>query len=306
MNVIKKDIYKTINYYNMTPFETLLAKFPFEESDSQVKVAVDKILATKQKENDILEVYKTLFSCIDLTSLSCTDNDESIQKLVLQVNVFGEEHPGFPNVAGICVYPCFAEIVKDTLEEDNVKNVVVAGGFPFAQTFTEVKLAEVGLALSDGAEEIDIVMQQGLFRVGDYESIIEEISEIKHACRENILKVILETGMLQSASDIAKASLLAIFSGADFVKTSSGKTERGATPEAVYVMCKIVKRYYKQYNTQIGIKVSGGVSTPEQALIYYTIVKEVLGEEWLNKNLFRIGTSRLVNNLVKKFAELQV
>ena len=287
----------------MSSFETILSKFPCEESDSLVKANVEKILNTKLKENETMEVYKTLFSCIDLTSLNSVDNDESIQKLVQQVNIFGEEHPGFPNVAGICVYPCFAEIVRDSLEEDNVRNVVVAGGFPTSQTFTAVKVAEVALAIADGAEEVDIVMQQGLFRADDYDSLIEEISEIKHTCRGKLLKVILETSMLQDASEIAKASLLAIFAGADFIKTSTGKTDRGATPEAVYVMCKVIKKYNQQFNTKIGLKVSGGVSTSEQAVTYYTIVKEVLGEEWLNKDLFRIGTSRLVDALIKKFEE---
>lgn len=285
----------------MSSFETILSKFPCEESDNQVKATVEKILNTKFIENKSIEVYKTLFSCIDLTSLNSEDNDESIQKLVQQVNIFGEEHPGFPNVAGICVYPCFAEIVRDSLEEDNVRNVVVAGGFPTSQTFTAVKVAEVALAIADGAEEVDIVMQQGLFRAGDYDSLIEEISEIKHACRGKLLKVILETSMLRDASEIAKASLLAIFAGADFIKTSTGKTDRGASPEAVYVMCKLIKKYNQQFNTKIGLKVSGGVSTSEQAVMYYTIVKEVLGEEWLNKDLFRIGTSRLVDALMKKF-----
>lgn len=285
----------------MGSFETILAKFPCEETDSQVKEAVDKILHTKLKGNESLEVYKSLFSCIDLTSLNSEDNDDSIQKLVQRVNIFGEEHPGFPNVAGICVYPCFAEIVRDTLEEEEVKNVVVAGSFPTSQTFTEVKIAEVSLAIADGAEEIDIVMQQGLFRAGDYDSLIEEISEIKDACRGKLLKVILETGLLRDASEVAKASLLAIFAGADFIKTSTGKTDKGATPEAVYVMCKLIKRYNELFDTKIGLKVSGGVSTCEQAVVYYTIVKEVLGEEWLTKDLFRIGTSRLVEALVKEF-----
>lgn len=285
----------------MGSFETILAKFPCEETDSQVKEAVDKILHTKLKGNESLEVYKSLFSCIDLTSLNSEDNDDSIQKLVQRVNIFGEEHPGFPNVAGICVYPCFAEIVRDTLEEEEVKNVVVAGSFPTSQTFTEVKIAEVSLAIADGAEEIDIVMQQGLFRAGDYDSLIEEISEIKDACRGKLLKVILETGLLRDASEVAKASLLAIFAGADFIKTSTGKTDKGATPEAVYVMCKLIKRYNELFDTKIGLKVSGGVSTCEQAVVYYTIVKEVLGEEWLTKDLFRIGTSRLVDALVKEF-----
>lgn len=285
----------------MNSFETILAKFPIEESDGQVKAMVDKILNAKLKENESIEVYKSLFSCIDLTSLNSEDNDDSIQKLVERVNLFGEEHPGFPNVAGICVYPCFAEIVRDTLEEEEVKNVVVAGSFPTSQTFTEVKIAEVSLAIADGAEEIDIVMQQGLFRAGDYDSLIEEISEIKDACRGKLLKVILETGLLRDASEVAKASLLAIFAGADFIKTSTGKTDKGATPEAVYVMCKLIKRYNELFDTKIGLKVSGGVSTCEQAVVYYTIVKEVLGEEWQTKDLFRIGSSRLVDALIKEF-----
>ncbi|KAA6308241.1 Deoxyribose-phosphate aldolase, partial [termite gut metagenome] len=243
--------------------------------------------------NNTKEIKALIYNCIDLTKLSHTDNDESIVKFIEKINRFENEHPDLKNVAAICVYPNYVHIVKNTLEVDGVKTACVSGNFPFSQTFIEVKIAETSMAIMEGAEEIDLVMPVGKFLNEDYETICEEIQEIKEACKDRLLKVILETGALGNASNIKKAAILAIYSGADFIKTSTGKIQPAATPEAAYVMCETIKEYYKQTGIKIGFKAAGGIRTMEDALVYYTIVKEILKEEWLNNKLFRIGTSEI-------------
>ena len=194
--------------------------------------------------------------------------------------------------------PNFAAIVKNTLEVDGVNIACVSGGFPSSQTFIEVKVAETALAIAEGADEIDIVISIGKFLSGDYEGMCEEIQDLKEVCKERHLKVILETGALKSASNIKKASILSMYSGADFIKTSTGKQQPAATPEAAYVMCEAIKEYYQKTGIKIGFKPAGGINTVNDAIIYYTIVKELLGEEWLDNQLFRLGTSRLANLLL--------
>jgi deoxyribose-phosphate aldolase len=216
------------------------------------------------------------------------------------VNEFDEKYPDLKNVAAICVYPRFAEVVKDTLEVEDVNIACVSAGFPSSQTFIEVKVAETALAISEGANEIDIVISVGEFLNGNYAEVCEEIEEIKETCKEAHLKVILETGALLNASNIKKASILAMYSGADFIKTSTGKQNPAATPEAVYVMCEAIKEYHEKTGIKIGIKPAGGINCVRDAVVYYTIVKEVLGEEWLNNKLFRLGTSRLANMLLSE------
>ena len=215
-----------------------------------------------------------------------------------KVNEFVDKYPDLNNVAAICVYPNMAEIVNDTLEADDVKIACVAGGFPSSQTFTEVKVAETAMAIHTGAEEIDFVFPLGKFLCGDYEGMCDEFGELKDVCGEKPLKVILETGALMTATNIKKAAILAMYSGADFIKTSTGKEAVSATPEAALVMCEAIREYYKETGRKVGFKAAGGIDTVKKALAYYTIVKEVLGEEWLNKDLFRIGTSRLANQLL--------
>jgi len=280
-------------------YDQALAKYNTDLDDAQIKKEVNNLIAEKVEENNTLEVKKLLFNCIDLTTLKCTDNDESVMQFTQKVNNFDEEHPDMQNVAAICVYPCFAEIVRDTLEVEDVHIACVSAGFPSSQTFSEVKIAETALAIKDGADEIDIVISVGKFLAGDYETVCDEIEEIKALCgEEKHLKVILETGALKSTSNIKKASVLAMYSGADFIKTSTGKIEVSATPEAAYVMCQAIKEYYDLTGKKIGFKPAGGISNVHDALVYYTIVKEVLGEEWLNNKLFRLGTSRLANYLL--------
>ena len=268
------------------------------DSDSQVAEAVQKLMAEHFEENDNLDVYKFLFSTIDLTTLNGTDSNQSVSNFVERVNAFDEEYPMLNNVAAICVYPNFAQTVRAVLEVSKVKIACVSGGFPASQTFSEVKVAETALALDGGADEIDIVFNLGNYFDHDYEAVADEISELKEVCRDHHLKVILETGALRTAANIKAASVLSLYSGADFLKTSTGKGYEGATPEAAYVMAQCIKEYYATTGVKVGLKVSGGVSTTADAVRYYTIVKEVLGEEWLTNEYFRIGASRLANNLL--------
>ena len=275
-----------------------LNKYNTHIHDDEVMTKVDTVIGRKLDENNNLEVKKTLFHCIDLTSLKCTDSEESVMRFTEKVNDFVDKYPDLDNVAAICVYSNMAEIANDTLEADNVKIACVTGGFPSSQTFMEVKVAETAMAIHTGAEEIDIVMPVGKFLCGDYEGMCDEIGELKDICGEKPLKVILETGALRSASNIKKAAILAMYSGADFIKTSTGKEAISATPEAAWVMCEAIKEYYKETGRKVGFKAAGGIDSVKKALAYYTIVKEVLGEEWLNNKLFRIGASRLANQLL--------
>ena len=268
------------------------------ENDAEVAEAVKKIIDEHFAENNNTDVYKFLFNSIDLTTLKATDSPESVARFTENVNNFEEEYGELPNVAAICVYPNFAGVVRAVLEVSEVNIACVSGGFPSSQTFEEVKIAETSLAVAAGADEIDIVLNLGYFLDGDYESVCDEITEQKEACRNGRLKVILETGALKTAANIKKASVLSLYSGADFLKTSTGKEYPGASLEAAYVMAQCIKEYYEKTGTRVGFKAPGGVSTVEDAVKYYTIIKEVLGEEWLTNQYFRIGASRLANTLL--------
>ncbi len=288
---------------NDTPqdkYLTALAKYNTQLNDADVQAQVAALIDKKVPENNTEEVKKFLFNCIDLTTLNTTDSDESVMRFTEKVNQFDNEFLDLKNVAAICVYPNFAQVVKDTLEVEGVNIACVSGGFPSSQTFTEIKIAETAMAVADGADEIDIVIPVGAFLSGDYETMCEEIMELKETCKEHHLKVILETGALKTASNIKKASILSMYSGADFIKTSTGKQQPAATPEAAYVMCQAIKEYHEQTGNKIGFKPAGGINSVNDALIYYTIVKEILGEEWLSNKLFRLGTSRLANLLLSE------
>ncbi len=279
-------------------YHQAIAESKVTEDDAAVKAAVDKILAENLKENMNEEVYKFLFNCIDLTTLRSTDSPRSVADFVERVNDFDNEHPEMKNVAAICVYPNFSQVVRTVLEVSDVDIACVAGCFPSSQSFLEVKVAEVALAVEGGADEIDIVLNLGNFLDGDYEEVCDEISELKHSCREARLKVILEAGALKTAANIKAASILSMYSGADFIKTSTGKEYPGADLQAAYVMCQCIKEYYEKIGRMVGFKPAGGVRTPEEAVSYYCIVKEVLGEQWLTNEYFRIGASGLANNLL--------
>ncbi|MDR0973839.1 MAG: deoxyribose-phosphate aldolase [Prevotellaceae bacterium] len=282
-------------------YEMALSKYDVALNDDEIAAKTAQI-AAKWEENNTDEAKRLLFGCIDLTTLSTTDSEESVQAFTQRVNQFDEAYPHLKNVAAICVYPNFAGTVRNILEPESVRIACVSGGFPSSQTFTEVKIAETSMALLEGADEIDIVIPVGKFLTGDYEGMCEEVQELKAVCRERTLKVILETGALQTAANIKKAAILSIYAGADFIKTSTGKQQPAATPEAAYVMCTAIKEYYEQTGTRIGFKPAGGINTVRDALVYYTLVKEILGEEWLNDRLFRIGTSRLANLLLSEIA----
>ena len=281
-------------------YEEALKLYNTDIDDQEVKEAVKKLIAEKVPENDTLEVKKFLMGSVELTSLHTTDSEESILALTEKVNHFDETYPDLPHVATICVYPCFAGIVSQSLEVDGVEIACVSGSFPSSQTFQEVKVAETSLAIHDGATEIDIVLPVGKFFSGDYEGVSDDINELKQVCGEHAMKVILETGDLVTASNIKKASILSMYAGADYIKTSTGKEKISATPEAAYVMCQAIKEYYDKIGIQIGFKPAGGLNTVMDALIYYTIVKEVLGEKWLTNKWFRLGTSRLANQLLSE------
>lgn len=265
-------------------------------SETEIQKQVTAILSEKMALNRNNIVYEIILSCIDLTSLNTSDTEEGIASFTQRVNDFGDNYPELPNVAAICVYPSLVKTVRETLTE-GVEIAAVAAGFPHSQTFMEVKIAEISLAILDGASEIDVVMPIGKLLEGKYEEIVEEIQELKAACREYHLKVILESGSL-SVSDLQKASVLSMESGADFIKTSTGKQQPAATTTAAFCMCQTIKEYYQKSGRKVGFKAAGGISTTEEALEYYCIVEAVLGKEWLNKDLFRFGASRLANNLV--------
>ena len=284
----------------MSKYEEALAKYQTNVDDAQVREAVKKIIAEKVPENDTLEIKKFLLGSVELTTLKTTDSDESVMAFTEKVNQYDATYPALPHLATICVYPCFAKIVSETLEVDGVEIACVSGSFPSSQALIEVKVAETALAIKDGATEIDIVMPVGKFLSGDYEGVCDDIAELKEACGNAAMKVILETGDLVTGTNIKKASILSMYAGADYIKTSTGKEKISATPEAAYVMCQAIKEYYDETGIQIGFKPAGGINTVTDALTYYTIVKEILGEKWLTNKWFRLGTSRLANLLLSE------
>ena len=287
-------------------YDEALEKYNTSLNDREVREAVQKIIAEKVHENDTADVKKFLFGSIELTTLKTTDSEVSVMAFTEKVNQFDQQYPDIPHVATICVYPCFAEVVKDTLEVEGVNIACVSGSFPSSQALLEVKTIETALAIKDGADEIDMVMPVGKFLQGDYEGVSDEIQEMKAVCGDHALKVILETGDLVTASNIKKASILAMYAGADYIKTSTGKEKISATPEAAYVMCQAIKEYYDETGIQIGFKPAGGINTVMDAITYYTIVKEVLGEKWLTNKWLRLGTSRLANLLLSEIEGSEV
>ncbi len=282
---------------NADKYHEAFGKYDLPGSDETVSSEVKKLLEEHAAENFTPDVLKEIHGFIDLTSLTSLDTKESIWKMTETVNDFEGTRPDVPNVASICVYPLFVETVKQALTAQEVNIASVSGGFPASQTFSEIKIAETAMCVMLGADEIDVVMNLGYFMEENYEDLCDELDEIKESCREAKLKVILETGALATVENIQKASILALYSNADFIKTSTGKGYPGATPEAAYVMCHVLRKYYELTGKKRGIKVSGGIRTAEDAVKYYTIVKEVLGKEWLTKDLFRIGASSLVGDI---------
>ncbi|MBR2630447.1 MAG: deoxyribose-phosphate aldolase [Bacteroidaceae bacterium] len=287
-------------------YNKILSQYNLELDDQQIKRQVEILLKDHLQENNTKDVKKFLLNSVELTTLQTTDSEDSVLKFVEKVNKFDDIYPELGHVATVCVYPNFARICHETLESEDIEIACVSGCFPSSQSFIEVKIAETALAIKDGATEIDIVIPVGKFLAGDYEGMCDEIAEIKNVCRDKKLKTILETGCLKTASNIKKASLLSMYAGADYIKTSTGKLEPAATPEAAFVMCQTIKEYYEKTGIQIGFKPAGGMKTVEDALIYYTIVKEVLGEKWLTNQWLRLGTSSLANKLLSEIEGKEV
>lgn len=289
----------------MSKIDDLFKLYNCNQSDEAVKQNIDKILAAEYVKNDNKDVYKKCLNLIDLTSLNGTDTDGEIISMVEKVNGFNAAFPDFDNVAAICVYPSMVSVVKKHLKE-KIGIASVAAGFPASQTFIEIKVAETAMAVMEGASEIDVVISIGKFLEGNYEEVLEELSEIKAACREAHLKVIIESGALISASNVKKASILSMASGTDFIKTSTGKIPVAATLEATYVMCEAIKEWHEKTGIKIGYKPAGGIVTTDDAVKHYTLVKSILGDEWMNNTLFRFGASRLANNLLSSIEGKEV
>lgn len=282
----------------MDKFENLFKTYKCDITDEAVKSELNVILEKNFSSNDNVEVYKQCLNLIDLTSLNSTDTYSGIISMVEKVNNFNVHYPNLQNVAAICVYPSLVPVVKENLSLENIGIASVSAGFPASQTFIEVKIAETSMAVLEGASEIDVVISIGKFLEGKFNEVHEEISEIKAACRNAHLKVIIESGALGSVANIKKASVLAMSAGADFIKTSTGKMPVAATPEATYVMCQAIKDWNAKTGAKVGYKPAGGIVTTADAVTHYTIVQSILGNQWLNNKLFRIGASRLANNLL--------
>ena len=287
-------------------YDEALSKYNCNVDEAAVAAALKKIVEERVPKNDTEKIKKFLFSCVCMTTLTTQDSAESVLKLVEKVNNFAHEYPDMPHVATVVTYPRFAKLVAESLEVEGVIPTVVSGAFPSSQALIEIKVAETKLAVNDGAKNVDIVMHVGEFLAGDYETVCDEISEQKAACGDVPMKVILETGDLLNLSNVKKAALLSMYAGADYIKTSTGKEKVGATPEAVYVMCQAIKEYYEETGIMIGLKPAGGINTVKDAITYYSIVEEVLGEKWLTDYYFRLGTSRLPNLVLSDLAGKEV
>ena len=288
----------------MTDF---LKKYDYLPSKDRIDGDLSRIaenLASIKSE----KILKDCFSMMDLTTLKTSDTVASVERLVGKVNDFAEEFPDYPLPASVCVYPNFASAVKGTRKDPQLHVTVVSACFPSSQSFLEVKVRECELAVEQGADEVDIVLALNHFLAGEYDLAAAEIVAVRQAVdrvaasqgRKVVLKVILETGLLQSLEDIATASFLAMEAGADFIKTSTGKVDVNATPIAAYVMCECIKAFHSATGRKVGFKPAGGMSTASDALCYYSIVATVLGKDWLNRDLLRFGVSRMANNLLSE------
>jgi deoxyribose-phosphate aldolase len=276
-------LYKKLLNYDYSPVE-------MGESIAEAKDCIRSV--------DRVPVLREIFSFIDLTSLNTTDSGETIRSLAGKAASFRYCFSDISSVAALCVFPNFVNIARESLGNSDIKLAVVSASFPTSQTFLEVRTLETEMAVRMGADEIDIVIPVGTFLEGDYEAVISQLMEIRKSAGETTLKVILETGLLKDERSIYRASILAMEAGADFVKTSTGKSPVSATPEAAWVMCRAIRDYWNETGIMIGFKPAGGIVTPDDAMVYYFIVRNMLGEKWLNSEYFRIGASRLANNIL--------
>lgn len=302
MGIIKENVLKDTEARNgaKSKVEQAFEKYNLQVDDATVATAVKRIIAEKVAENDTRDIKKFLLGSVELTSLHTTDTEESILAMVEKVNKMDSTRPDLPHVAAVCVFPVFVDLVRNSLEVDGVEITSVCGNFPSSQSRMEVKVAETQLAVADGATNVDIVLPVGKFLSEDYEGVADDISEMKQACGDVPMKVILETCDLGSLSNVKRAAILSMYAGADYIKTSTGKEKAGATPEGVYVMCQAIKEYYEQTGIMIGLKPAGGINTTMDAIILYTIAKEVLGDKWMTNEMFRLGTSRLATSLLEE------
>lgn len=285
--------------------EGLLDKFKFAISDEQIAEGIAQAKQEAKALRQDKDVLKLLFNCIDLTSLNTEDSADGIRDFVEKVNELPTHFDFIPQVAAMCVYPAFAAVLKTGLKDKSIGRAVVSAGFPSAQTYLDVKKLETEHAVNFGATEIDIVQSVGEFMEGNYEFVGEEIKGIKSVMGDAHLKVILESGAFDKQQDVWNSSIIAMEYGADFIKTSTGKQQPAATFEAAYTMLSAIKMFFDETGTKIGFKPAGGISTAEDALIYYCLVKQICGKEWLNNKLFRIGASRLANNLLSDVSEIE-
>jgi len=275
-------------------YQKLIKQCP---SDAEIKKGLRTVNTALSGVPD-KRLLMNILNCIDLTSLNTNDNKSHILHITGKVNSFSGRFSNIPNIAAICVYPNFVPVVKEKLTVKNVRIASVAGAFPSSQTFRTIKVAECKMASDAGADEIDMVMPVGAFLGNDFNLVAEEIREIKEALGDKRLKIIVESGLLEDSELIFKASMIAMDAGADFIKTSTGKTTVSATPEAAFILCRAILDFYRETGIKVGFKAAGGIVTTSDALIYYHIVSNCLGEEWLNNSLFRIGASRLANNIL--------
>lgn len=279
-----------MNYFNKS----------YHINEEDIKMRVNNIVNQKISSDEKLEIYRQILGMIDLTTLEGSDNSEKITMLCEMAQSFHLAGKNIPDVAAVCVYPPFIALAKSQLSGTNIKIASVAGAFPSGQSPIKVKQAEIAYAIEQGADEIDMVISRGKFLEGDYQTVYDEIAAISEICKDVHLKVILETGELETLKNIRRASVIAISAGADFIKTSTGKIQPAATTEGFLVMLDAIKEHYQNTNKKVGIKPAGGISDPDQAIQYYLLVKDVLGKEWLNPELFRFGASRLASKILDK------
>lgn len=288
----------------MENISEILATYNMSNLEDRIQFELDGVVEKEIKQAYCAENLEFCMSCIDYTTLKVTDTEESVKNFVAELLKKLKKN-ATKEVAAVCVFSNYAGIVKEGLQGTEIKTAVVAGGFPFSQTFTEIKLAECKMAVGAGAEEVDVVIQVGEMLEKNYEKVYKELKAIRKVCENVRLKVILETGELKDIEMIFNASLLSMHAGADFIKTSTGKVPVNATPESVYVMCEAVKQYYAQTGRRVGVKVAGGVSKSQNAIRYLTIANHILGQEWLTPYYFRLGASQLFDDLVKEVKALR-
>jgi len=279
-----------MNYFNKS----------YHINEDEIKTRINKSLNQKISATEKIEIYHQILGMIDLTTLEGSDNNEKITMLCEMAQSFHLAGKNIPDVAAVCVYPPFVALAKSQLTGTDIKVASVAGAFPSGQSPIKVKLAEISYTIEQGADEIDMVISRGKFLEGDYQTVYDEIAAIREICKDVHLKVILETSELETLKNIRRASVIAISAGADFIKTSTGKVQPAATTEGFLVMLDAIKEHYQNTNKKIGIKPAGGISDPDQAIQYYLLVKDVLGKEWLNPELFRFGASRLASKILDR------